>query len=70
MVDLKYIDLKYRPSKNDLIAEYHIEPNKISMKAACEHIAAESSIGTWTEISTISPSIAKKLKPHVFFLFS
>ena len=63
---MDYIDLKYTPTKNDLVVLYHVEPNKISIETACEHLAAESSIGTWTEISTMNPRIAKKLKPTVF----
>ncbi|MDP2750778.1 MAG: type III ribulose-bisphosphate carboxylase [Nanoarchaeota archaeon] len=64
--NLDYIDLKYRPSKNDVIVEFFIEPNKITLEKACQHVAAESSIGTWTTISTMTPEIARKLKPHVF----
>lgn len=65
---LHYIDTKYRPSKDDLVVEYYVEPNAISFEAAAEHLAAESSIGTWTGISTMNEKIAKTLKPHVFFL--
>ncbi len=68
MLNLEYIDLKYKPGKNDLVAEYYVEPNKISIEKACEHLAAESSIGTWTTISTMNPRIAKKLKPHVYYI--
>jgi ribulose-bisphosphate carboxylase large chain len=64
---LDYIDLKYRPQKNDVICEYYVEPGLgLSLEKACQHIAGESSIGTWTTISTMSPAIAKKLKPSVF----
>jgi len=63
---LKYIDLKYKPSNDELVAEYYVEPNKISIEKAAEHIAGESSIGTWTDLSTMNPGIAKKLKPHVY----
>ena len=63
---LDYINLKYTPTKNDLVVLYRVEPNKISIETACEHLAAESSIGTWTEISTMNPRVAKKLKPTVF----
>lgn len=68
MQKLKYIDLKYKPGKDELVAEYYIEPNKISMEKACENIACESSIGTWTTISTMNPRIAKKLKPHIYYI--
>ena len=47
---MSYINLKYKPNKNDLICEFRVEPNRISIKKAAENIAAESSIGTWTNI--------------------
>jgi len=65
---LEYIDLRYRPIKDDLVCEYYLEPNRISFEKACEHIAGESSIGTWTAISTMNPRIARKLKPKVFYI--
>ncbi len=64
--NLDYIDLKHRPGKDEVIVEFYIEPNGISLEKACQHVAAESSIGTWTTISTMTPEIASKLKPHVF----
>jgi ribulose-bisphosphate carboxylase large chain len=60
-----YIDLKYKPSKNDLVCEFRIEPNKVSIKEAAETIAAESSIGTWTDVKTMRPEI-KRLGAKVF----
>ncbi len=66
-VSFDYIDLKYLPSPDDLIAEYYLEPNKgVKFERAANHIAAESSIGTWTDISTLSPITASRLKPHVY----
>lgn len=63
---LDYIDLKYKPNKDDLVCEFYVEPNGISIKKAAEQIAAESSIGTWTTISTMNENVAKKLKPKVY----
>jgi ribulose-bisphosphate carboxylase large chain len=63
---LNYVDLRYKPNSDDVVAEYYVEPNKISIHEAAEQIAAESSIGTWTDIWTMKPDIAKKLKPKVF----
>lgn len=63
---LNYVNLGYKPSSDDLIAEFYVEPNKVSIHEAAENLAAESSIGTWTDIWTMKPEIAKKLKPHVF----
>jgi len=63
-----YIDLNYEP-KNDLICEYYLEPSKnIDFESAANHVAGESSIDTWSDILTLSPKLAKKLKPHVFFI--
>ena len=64
---LDYIDLKYKPSDDELIAEYYAEaPRGLSLEKTAEHLAKESSIGTWTDISTMNRKIAEKLKPHVF----
>jgi ribulose-bisphosphate carboxylase large chain len=63
---LSYADLKYKPGKDDLVCEYYLEPNKISFERACSHVASESSIGTWTDIRTMSRQIAKRLKPSIF----
>lgn len=63
---LNYTDLKYRPTDKDLVCEFYVEPNRVTMEKACEQVAAESSIGTWTDISTMNPRIAEKLRPTVF----
>jgi ribulose-bisphosphate carboxylase large chain len=56
----------YKPTKNDLVMLYNIKPARgISMNQAAEAVAAESSIGTWTTIATMSPEI-KKIGAKVF----
>jgi ribulose-bisphosphate carboxylase large chain len=56
----------YKPTKNDLVMLYNIKPARgISMNQAAEAVAAESSIGTWTTIATLSPEI-KKMGAKVF----
>jgi len=62
----KYIDLKHKPKKTNVIAEYYLEPNRISLEKAANHVAGESSIDTWSDIKTLSPKIIKKLRPYVF----
>jgi ribulose-bisphosphate carboxylase large chain len=63
---MSYINLNYKPSANDLICEFRVEPSKgVSIKKAAEHIAAESSIGTWTQVKTMKPRI-RKLGAKVF----
>jgi ribulose-bisphosphate carboxylase large chain len=65
---MDYVDTKYKPSENEVITEFSMAPDGVTFEAACNEIAAESSIGTWTEVSTMSPTIAKRLKPHVFWM--
>jgi len=65
---LNYINLKYKPLKTDLICEFYLEPNKITIEKAAAHVALESSIGTWTDIATMNRRIAKTLKPSVFYI--
>ncbi|TFG16462.1 MAG: type III ribulose-bisphosphate carboxylase [Promethearchaeota archaeon] len=66
MVD--YVDLSYVPSKNDLVVMYYVEESKNNLKKASEEIAKESSIGTWTEVATMSKELAQRLKPSVFHI--
>jgi len=63
-----YTDLKYRPTRKDLIAEYYLEPRKgVKFEKAANHVAAESSIGTWTDITTLDKKIAEKLRPSIYY---
>ena len=55
-----YIQLDYSPSKNDVIVEFLVEPSKNAGA-----VAAESSIGTWTEVKTFKRNL-KKLAAKVF----
>ncbi len=63
-----YVDLKYTPAKDDLICRFYIEPRYgVSFEKAAAAVAAESSIGTWTEVQTAKQYV-KKLAAHVFHL--
>jgi len=63
---MSYVDLNYKPEKDDLVCIFRVEPTKgISLKKAVEAIASESSIGTWLEVKTMKPRI-KKLGAKVF----
>jgi len=59
-----YVDLKCSP-KNDLICDFFVEPLGISLKKAAGAVAAESSIGTWTETTTTKKYV-EKLAAKVF----
>ncbi|MEM2115538.1 MAG: type III ribulose-bisphosphate carboxylase [Candidatus Woesearchaeota archaeon] len=64
---LKYIDLTYAPTKNDVVAYYYLEPNKnYSLEEVADKVAGESSIDTWTSFWSLEPQIFENLKPSVF----
>lgn len=68
MIGLRYVDfvdLKYAPEDTDVLCTFIVEPNGVSMKEAAGAVAAESSIGTWTELTTVRPYV-EKLAAHVF----
>ncbi|VVB61248.1 Ribulose bisphosphate carboxylase [uncultured archaeon] len=60
-----YVNPKYRPNSGDLICTFYIEPNGVPVKDAAGGVAAESSIGTWTDIST-SKKYVERLAAKVF----
>lgn len=68
MVD--YVDLSYEPNDTDLVVMYFVEKavDCESLEKACEEIAKESSIGTWTDILTMSAEIAERLEPSAFYI--
>lgn len=69
---MSFTNLKYKPKENDLVCKFYVEPGKLkkklTLKEAAEHITAESSIGTWTEVGGISPALRKKITPHIFYI--
>jgi len=62
---MNFIDLKYKPSKDDLVCDFFVEPLGMSIKESAGAIASESSTGTWTETFT-TKSYVRKLAAKVF----
>ncbi|MBS3172188.1 type III ribulose-bisphosphate carboxylase [Candidatus Woesearchaeota archaeon] len=63
---LDFVDLKYKPSSSDLVVLFRIEPAKgISKREAIGRVAAESSNGTWTTLSTLKSHI-RKIRARAF----
>jgi len=60
-----FLNLKYKPKSSDLVCLFRVEPNRVSIREASENIALESSIGTWSEVST-EKEYMKKLAAQVF----
>ncbi len=60
-----YVNLKYEPSRDDLICAFYLEPLHLSLQETAGGVAAESSIGTWKEVKTEKP-YTRKLAAKVF----
>jgi ribulose-bisphosphate carboxylase large chain len=62
---LDFVDLTYKLKETDLICTFYVEPEGIGLKEAAGGVAAESSVGTWTELTTEQPYV-KRLAAHVY----
>lgn len=62
---IDFVDRQYKPGENDVICEFYVEPEGVSIEEAAGGVAAESSIGTWTEITT-ERDYVKALAARVF----
>ncbi|MBU0528018.1 type III ribulose-bisphosphate carboxylase [Candidatus Micrarchaeota archaeon] len=62
----EFVDLKYKPSKDDLVCLFYFEPIAgMTKKEVAGRIASESSTGTWTTLHTLPPRM-KKLEAIAF----
>ncbi|MFZ5365461.1 MAG: type III ribulose-bisphosphate carboxylase [Patescibacteria group bacterium] len=69
MPSVKFVEIGYKPKYDrELIATFYLEPNKIRFQEAADAVAGESSIGSWTELKTLNPKLAQRLKARVFFI--
>ncbi len=62
-----FVNLKYKPNKDDIIATYRIE-SKLGLKNAAIEVAKESSIGSWTKLTTLNQKTFDKLAPQIFYI--
>lgn len=60
-----FVDQAYTPQRTDVVCTFYVEPKSIGMDEAAGAVAAESSIGTWTELTTVKPYV-EKLVARVF----
>lgn len=64
---MQYLDLGYSPTDNDLLTLYRLTPAEgKKFEEVAEALAGESSIGTWTDVSTMIPEVGDKLRPHIY----
>jgi ribulose-bisphosphate carboxylase large chain len=66
---IDFVDLKYQPKETDLVCTFVVEPAGIDLREAAGAVAAESSVGTWTELTTTKPYV-EKLAAKVFSIKS
>ena len=62
---IDFVELGHEPSETDLVCDFHLKPRDILIDEAAGGVAAESSIGTWTELTTVEPYMMK-LHARVF----
>ena len=62
---LDFIDTTYKLKETDLTCTFYVEPEGISLQEAAGGVAAESSVGTWTELTTEKPYV-KRLAANVY----
>lgn len=60
-----FVNLRHKPKETDITCTFYVEPEDITMKEAAGGVAAESSVGTWTELTTAKPYV-EKLAATVF----
>ena len=60
-----YLDFSYEPSEDDFIVLVWIKA-KTKLEKAAEAVAAESSVGTWTDIKTMNQYVFEKYRAKVF----
>ena len=64
-----FIDTNYKPKATDVICQFKITPARgYDFREVCSITAGESSVGTWTDISTVDKRMQKKIAPKVFYL--
>ncbi|NQT49111.1 type III ribulose-bisphosphate carboxylase [Candidatus Kuenenbacteria bacterium] len=67
MSHVGFIDTTYQPNYNkEIVVTFYMEP-AIAFNEAAEAVAGESSIGSWTDLSTLKPDVAKKIGAKVFY---
>jgi ribulose-bisphosphate carboxylase large chain len=66
---MKLLNLKFIPRNADVVCQYKITPeHKEDFVKVAEAVAGESSIGTWTDISTMKKRIYEKLSPKIHYI--
>lgn len=55
-----FVDLKARPGRDDLVALFRVTPAQgFTLSDAAGRVASESSVGTWTTLTTVTPAVRR-----------
>ena len=67
-MEYSYLNLKRKPMpEKEVLVSYLITPPKgVDLAEVAQKVAAESSIGTWTSIKTLSPGIFRELAAYIY----
>lgn len=63
----KFVHQRYQPKRNEIVASFYMDAH-IDFADAAGGVAAESSVGTWTDLATLSESTFSKLSAKAFDL--
>lgn len=56
----EFVDLAHKPSNDELIALFYVEPAEgFSIEDAAGRVASESSVGTWSTLTTLTPLVRR-----------
>ena len=65
MVKCAFINKRYKPTSGDLVVLFRVTPDGMSFNEAINNVALESSVGTWTPVSS-NKAYVNKLGAKVF----
>ncbi len=70
MAHVGFIQIGYKPKYDqEIIATFYVEPAKgLAFNEVADAVAGESSIGSWTDLSTLKKGTAEKIQARVFFV--
>src|SRR5579875_3372645 len=55
-----FVQLSYMPQDDELIAIFYVEPSEgFTIKVAAGRVASESSVGTWSTLTTLTPLVRR-----------
>jgi len=55
-----FVQLSYKPQDDELIAIFYVEPSEgFTIKDAVGRVASESSVGTWSTLTTLTPLVKR-----------